>query len=174
MDQDDRAPAALALPPAGYLEWLGELKSRMRSAQLRASFAVNAELVMLYWGIGRDILERQAQQGWGAKVIERIAIDLRADFPDMKGFSRANLMNMRAFAEAWPDSQIVQQAVGQLPWGHNLALLAKVKTSELRLARVVAEVRPTRQEQAHRRRRVSAARRSSAEPRIEPPQHRTD
>ena len=66
---------------------------------------------------------RQAQQGWGAKVIERLAHDLRAAFPDMKGFSRANLMYMRAFAEAWPSPEIVQQAVGQLPWGHHLVLL---------------------------------------------------
>lgn len=78
----------------------------------------NRELVLLYWQIGRDILERQAQQGWGAKVIERLAHDLRTSFPEMKGFSRANLMYMRAFAEAWPDAAIVQQAVGQLPWGH--------------------------------------------------------
>lgn len=70
----------------------------------------------LYWQIGCDILARQAAQGWGAKVIERLAQDLRAAFPDMKGFSRANLMYMRAFAEAWPDAEIVQQAVGQLPW----------------------------------------------------------
>jgi predicted nuclease of restriction endonuclease-like (RecB) superfamily len=84
---------------------------------------VNRELVLLYWQIGRDILARQAEQGWGAKVIERLAHDLRTAFPDMKGFSRANLMYMRAFAEAWPDAEIVQQAVGQLPWGHNLVLL---------------------------------------------------
>ena len=89
---------------------------------------------MLYWQIGRDILARQAEQGWGAKVIERLAHDLRTAFPDMKGFSRANLMYMRAFAEAWPDAEIVQQAVGQLPWGHNLVLLTRLKDSQQRLA----------------------------------------
>lgn len=83
--------------------------------------------MLLYWQIGRDILARQASQGWGAKVIERLAHDLRTAFPEMKGFSRANLMYMRAFAEAWPDAEIVQQAVGQLPWGHNLVLLSKLK-----------------------------------------------
>ncbi|MFX8852677.1 DUF1016 N-terminal domain-containing protein, partial [Acinetobacter baumannii] len=77
-------------------------------------------LVLLYWQIGSDILARQAAQGWGAKVIERLAHDLRQAFPEMQGFSRSNLLYMRAFAEAWPDKQIVQQAVGQLPWGHNL------------------------------------------------------
>jgi predicted nuclease of restriction endonuclease-like (RecB) superfamily len=95
---------------------------------------VNRELVLLYWQIGRDILERQARQGWGAKVIERLAHDLRVAFPAMKGFSRANLMYMRAFAEAWPDAAIVQQAVGQLPWGHNLVLLTRLKDPQLRLA----------------------------------------
>lgn len=68
------------------------------------------------------------------KVIERFSQDLRNAFPEMKGFSRANLLYMRAFAEAWPDPQIVQQALGQLPWGHNLLLLSKLKTSDLRLA----------------------------------------
>jgi predicted nuclease of restriction endonuclease-like (RecB) superfamily len=88
---------------------------------------------LLYWQIGRDILARQAQQGWGAKVIERLAHDLRTSFPEMKGFSRANLMYMRAFAEAWPDVAIVQQAVGQLPWGHNLVLLTKLKNPQIRM-----------------------------------------
>jgi predicted nuclease of restriction endonuclease-like (RecB) superfamily len=113
--------------PAGYADWLADLKTRIHSAQQRAALAVNRELVLLYWQIGRDILARQAAQGWGAKVIERLAHDLRTAFPDMKGFSRANLMYMRAFAEAWPDAEIVQQAVGQLPWGHNLVLLTKLK-----------------------------------------------
>ena len=94
---------------------------------------MNRQLVLLYWQIGRDILERQGREGWGMKVIERFSQDLRNAFPEMKGFSRANLLYMRAFAEAWPDPQIVQQAVGQLPWGHNLLLLSKLKTSDLRL-----------------------------------------
>ncbi|WP_262984638.1 DUF1016 N-terminal domain-containing protein [Nostoc sp. PA-18-2419] len=70
---------------------------------------------MLYWQIGRDILNHQQQQGWGAKVINRLATDLRKAFPEMKGFSRTNLMYMRAFAEAYPDEQIVQQVVEQIP-----------------------------------------------------------
>ena len=119
--------------PADYAAWLAELKNRIHGAQQRASLAVNRELVLLYWQIGRDILARQRNEGWGAKVIERLSQDLRTAFPDMKGFSRANLMYMRAFAEAWPDPAIVQQAVGQLPWGHNLVLLTKLKTPEQRL-----------------------------------------
>ena len=127
-------PVGLIDPPAGYADWLADLKGRILGAQQRATLAVNRELVLLYWQIGRDILQRQAAQGWGAKVIERLAQDLRVAFPEMKGFSRANLMYMRAFAQAWPDAEIVQQAVGQLPWGHNLVLLTQLKDPELRLA----------------------------------------
>ncbi|MFC3606333.1 PDDEXK nuclease domain-containing protein [Stutzerimonas tarimensis] len=130
----ENGPASLTTPPEGYGEWLVDLKGRIHSAQQRATLAVNRELVLLYWQIGNDILSRQAQQGWGAKVIERLAQDLRAAFPEMKGFSRANLMYMRAFAEAWPDAAIVQQAVGQLPWGHNLVLLTRLKDPQQRLA----------------------------------------
>lgn len=127
-------PVSLTSPPPDYAEWLAELKTRIHGAQQRAALAVNRELVGLYWQIGRDILARQAEQGWGAKVIERLAHDLRMAFPEMKGFSRANLLYMRAFAEAWPDESIVQQAVGHLPWGHNLVLLSKLKDAAQRLA----------------------------------------
>lgn len=133
-------PVGLISPPAGYADWLADLKGRIHTAQQRATLAVNRELVLLYWQIGRDILARQASQGWGAKVIERLAQDLRAAFPEMKGFSRANLMYMRAFAEAWPDAEIVQQAVGQLPWGHNLVLLSRLKDPEQRLAYAQAAI----------------------------------
>ena len=127
-------PISLTQPPAGYADWLLDLKGRIHASQQRATLAVNRELVLLYWQIGRDILTRQAEQGWGAKVIERLVHDLREAFPEMKGFSRANLMYMRSFAENWPDAAIVQQAVGQLPWGHNLVLLTKLKDPAERLA----------------------------------------
>ena len=93
-------PPSLTPPPSGYAEWLVDLKTRIHGAQQRAALAVNRELVGLYWQIGHDILARQSKEGWGAKVIERLAHDLRTAFPDMKGFSRANLMYMRAFAQA--------------------------------------------------------------------------
>lgn len=127
-------PVKLTPAPEGYADWLTDLKTRIHTAQQRATLAVNRELVLLYWQIGQDILARQAAQGWGAKVIERLSQDLRSAFPEMKGFSRANLMYMRAFAAAWPDEQIVQQAVGQLPWGHNLVLLSQLKDPAQRLA----------------------------------------
>lgn len=134
MSAEDVTPVKLTEPPSGYADWLADLKTRIHSAQQRAALAVNRELVLLYWQIGQDILARQAAQGWGAKVIERLSQDLRSAFPEMKGFSRANLMYMRAFAAAWPDEKIVQQAVGQLPWGHNLVLLSQLKDPAQRLA----------------------------------------
>lgn len=118
--------------PADYSSWLADLKARIHSAQQRATLAVNRELVLLYWQIGRDILARQAEQGWGAKVIERLAQDLRHAFPDMKGFSARNLKYMRAFAEAWPDAEFVQAVLAQLPWYHQLALLDKLPSPETR------------------------------------------
>jgi len=85
---------------------------------VRASLAVKRELILLYWSIGRDILARQEAAGWGAKIIDRLAKDLGAEFPGVEGFSQRNLKYMRAFAAAWPDEQIVQQVIAQLPWGH--------------------------------------------------------
>jgi predicted nuclease of restriction endonuclease-like (RecB) superfamily len=116
-----------------YKNLLQELKERIRQAQLRATLAVNQELVLLYWSIGQEILERQAQQGWGAKVIDRLSSDLKQEFPDMTGFSARNLKYMRAFAEAWPEKTIVQRLVAQLPWGHNVRILDKADTHEKRL-----------------------------------------
>ncbi|HES75843.1 MAG TPA: DUF1016 family protein, partial [bacterium] len=84
-------PPSLIATPEGYADWLLELKTRIHDAQQRATLAVNRQLVLLYWQIGRDILVRQAEQGWGAKVIERLAQDLRTAFPEMKGFSPRNL-----------------------------------------------------------------------------------
>jgi predicted nuclease of restriction endonuclease-like (RecB) superfamily len=119
------------LSPA-YETFLTDLKDRIHAARTRASLAVNRELVLLYWEIGRDILERQQREGWGAKVIERLAEDLSREFPEMKGLSSRNLKYMRAFAEAWPEKEFVQQVVAQLPWGHNVRILDSVKDSKER------------------------------------------
>jgi predicted nuclease of restriction endonuclease-like (RecB) superfamily len=132
-EASDDTPAGPLVSPPGYAAWLAELKTRIDSAQQRAALAANHELVRLYWQIGHDILERQAQQGWGARIVDQFSRDLRGAFPEMKGFSRSNLKYMRAFAEAWPDLAIGQQPVGQLPWGHNMVLLTKLKGPQLRL-----------------------------------------
>uniref|UniRef100_B8HZ13 DUF1016 domain-containing protein n=1 Tax=Cyanothece sp. (strain PCC 7425 / ATCC 29141) TaxID=395961 RepID=B8HZ13_CYAP4 len=116
----------------GYDVFLTDIKNRIRTAQVKAALAVNQELILLYWHIGREILTRQQQQGWGAKVIDQLSRDLRREFPQVKGFSRTNLLYMRAFAEAYPDLQIVQQLAGQIPWFHNCVLLDKVKDPQHR------------------------------------------
>ena len=131
-DTHGNVPVALMDPPQGYADWLAELKTRIHSAQQRAALAVNRELVLIYWQIGRDILERQAQQGWGAKVIDRLSHDLRTAFPEMKGFSPRNLKYMRAFAQAWTDEEFVQGVLAQLPWYHHLALIDKLPGPQTR------------------------------------------
>jgi predicted nuclease of restriction endonuclease-like (RecB) superfamily len=108
------------------------MKARVHAAQQRAALAVNKELLQLYWQLGRDLSDRR--QEWGLGVIAQVSSDLRAAFPEMKGFSPSNLRYMRAFAEAWPDGAIHQQPVGELPWGHNLVLLTRLKDRNARLA----------------------------------------
>jgi predicted nuclease of restriction endonuclease-like (RecB) superfamily len=124
---------APALGGDGYAALLDELKERIRTARLRAAVTVNQELILLYWSIGDDILARQSAEGWGTRVIERLAQDLRRDFPDMTGLSSRNLKYMRAFAEAYRDREIVQQLVARLPWGHNIKLVEAIKDNDDRL-----------------------------------------
>lgn len=139
-----------------YALILQGLKEKIRQARLRASFAVNTQLLQVYWEIGQTILEQQKKMGWGAKIIDRLAADLKMEFEDMRGLSVRNLKYMRAFAEAYPqfvqsapaqlqtienqESLIVQpmvaqleRLVGQLPWTHNTVLLDKLSTLEERL-----------------------------------------
>lgn len=115
-----------------YQELLDELKNRIRNARVQAAISVNRELILLYWQVGQEILKRQGREGWGAKIIERLADDLRREFTDMRGLSRANLFYMRAFAEAYPSEEIVQQLAGQIPWWHNVVIMTRLKDSELR------------------------------------------
>ena len=122
-----------SLAPSGYTAFLKDLKTRIRSAQVKAALAVNSELVPLYWRIGRDILGRQSKEGWGTQIIDRLGADLRSAFPEMQGFSPRNLKYMRALAAAWPKESIVQQVVALLPWGHNVRLLDPIKDEDRRL-----------------------------------------
>ncbi len=108
-----------------YADWLEALKRSIQSARSRAALAVNAELVALYHQIGKDLLQ-QKQQAWGSKVVDRLAQDLKAAFPDMKGFSARNLKYMRYFAKHCPNGLIGQQPAAQLPWFHIVTLLTKI------------------------------------------------
>jgi len=112
---------------------LEELKNRIGTERVRTTFAANASMLLLYWDIGQAILIRQAKEGWGAKVIDRLSTDLRNAFPNMRGLSARNLKYMRTFSEAWPKRAIVQEALAQLPWYQNLALLEKLDTPDDRL-----------------------------------------
>ncbi|NGO41983.1 PDDEXK nuclease domain-containing protein [Streptomyces ureilyticus] len=124
-------PAQQGTLPSWYGDLLGEVKQTVAGARLRAQRAVNTELVQMYWQIGKLILARQEQEGWGTKVVSRLATDLKTAFPNQRGFSRSNLMYMHKMARTWPEP-IVQQAVGQLPWGHITVLMDKLDTrSEL-------------------------------------------
>lgn len=112
--------------PAGYPEFIIELKNRIRAAQIKAAVSINRELILLYWQMGKDILARQEREGWGAKVIDRLSSDLMHEFPEMKGLSVRNLKYMRKFAETWRDPQFVQQVAAQIPWFHHCIILDKV------------------------------------------------
>ncbi len=119
--------------PADYATLLATIKERVRTAQLRAGLAANQEMLSLYWEIGRLILDRQQAEGWGTKVIDRLAQDLQNEFPGQQGFSPRNLKYMRTFAEAWVDREFVQQPAAQIPWTHHCMLLDKLSTVEDRL-----------------------------------------
>ncbi len=104
-------PRKVSSIPSGYAPLLAGLKARVRTAQVKAALSVNRELILLYWHIGREILRAQQAQGWGTKVVERLARDLAKEFPEIGGFSELNLKRMRAFYTAWAPVEIVQQPV---------------------------------------------------------------
>lgn len=114
------------LLPVGYADWLEQLKRDITHARQRAALAVNAELIALYHRIGMEIQHRQREQGWGAKVIDRLAQDLKNAFPDMRGWSASNLKYMRFFAQNCPTLEFGQQPADQLPWFHIVTLLTKL------------------------------------------------
>lgn len=144
---------------AFYGELLGEIKSRIRQAQVKAVLSVNAEMILLYWDVGRIIHLRQQQEGWGAGVIPRLSRDIRNELPELKGFSERNIGYMIRFAREYDASVILQQAVAKLhvpandtktlvqtgaptivqellariPWGHNVLLMEKIKELPTRL-----------------------------------------
>jgi predicted nuclease of restriction endonuclease-like (RecB) superfamily len=131
--QQERGDTDVVGLPDGYLNLLQHLKAEIQATQVRAALAANREVILLYWRIGQGFLQRQQADGWGSKVVERLATDLRVAFPGMTGLSPRNLKYMRTFAAEFPDPAIVQQVVAQLPWGHNVMLLDKLKSPQDRL-----------------------------------------
>src|SRR3990167_10450159 len=116
-----------------YQSLFKDLKERVASSRYKAALSVNKELILLYHHIGGQILQAQARHGWGAKIIDTLSKDLKAEFPEMKGFSPRNLKYMRKFAEEYPELEFVQQVVAQLPWGHNVFLMDLISAKQVRL-----------------------------------------
>jgi len=120
------------LLPSGYGDLLQTVKKRIQESRVLAYRAVNKELIQLYWSIGREIAERQAREGWGKSIVERLSHDLREEFPGTSGFSSQNLWYMRQFYSEYKDHPDLQQLVGEIPWGQNLLILSKVKDKQER------------------------------------------
>lgn len=137
MKPEKQKKLSLAVP-ADYSTFLKDIKTRIQAAQTRATFAVNAELLRLYWDVGRALNQRQAHAGWGARVLERLALDLKNELPEVKGFSERNLKLMTQFYRAYTDlfdlkqRSIGQPVVAQLPWAHNVILMQKLKDQTAR------------------------------------------
>ena len=115
-----------------YAKLLENIKSDILQTQLKAALSVTKELTLLYWRIGKIISEKMGVEGWGTKVVERLAQDLRKSFPGIAGFSIRNLKYMRKFADCYKEVNCAT-AVAQLPWGHNIAILEKLQSNAQRL-----------------------------------------
>jgi predicted nuclease of restriction endonuclease-like (RecB) superfamily len=133
--------------PAGYEEFIADLKQRVRTTQFRAMRAANTEVMRLYWSVGRDILDRQKNEGWGAKVVDQISADMRREFVGQRGWSTRSLKYMRKLADAWPvETEFVQQAAAQLPGkqiaerDREQALMDRIQDTLLELGRGMAFV----------------------------------
>lgn len=116
-----------------YKTFLKDIKKKIQASQIQAAVAVNRELITLYWEIGSALSVKQQEAGWGAKVVAKLAGDLKTSFPHMKGFSLTNIKYMIQFAKEYPDFKISQQLVGQIPWGHNILIIQKLSSLEKRL-----------------------------------------
>ncbi len=120
--------------PESYPEMFREIKLRIQFSRGGAILAVNQELMTLYFDIGKIIFQRQEMEGWGRNVVEKLSQDLRVDIRGLKGFSPSNMWRMRAFYLAWRDQgEFLAQPVREIPWGHNITLIEKIKTPEQRI-----------------------------------------
>jgi len=115
-----------------YIKWVNELKNIIQKTQIKASIAVNKELLNLYWVLGKSISEKVNKEKWGSSTVENLSKDLKNEFPYQKGFSRSNLFSMKKWYEFYSKSdeniKKIQQLVGQIPWGHNIIITAKSKS----------------------------------------------
>jgi predicted nuclease of restriction endonuclease-like (RecB) superfamily len=118
---------------SAYFSTLKALKDEIYKARVRAHLAINQELTLLYWRIGKEIIARKQELGWGSKVVDLLSQDLRHEFPEMKGLSSRNLIYMQTFAMAYSDYEFTQQVAAQIPWGHNQTILDKISEAEQRI-----------------------------------------
>lgn len=116
-----------------YLRFIEDIIKEIKKQRISTVLNANSDMIYLYWNIGKAILKKQREEGWGAKIIDRMAKDLKNEFPEMSGFSPRNIKYMRKFAECWPDFEIVQRVVAQIPWRTNRMLLDKLDNQESRI-----------------------------------------
>ena len=116
-----------------YLKFIEEVKAEIQKQRISVVLNANSSMICLYWNIGKAIMKKQEEEGWGAKVIDRMSKDLKDAFPEMSGFSPRNIKYMRKFAECWPDFEIVQRVVAQIPWRSNISLLDKLADQKSRI-----------------------------------------
>ncbi|MFA5780119.1 MAG: PDDEXK nuclease domain-containing protein [Elusimicrobiota bacterium] len=122
----------ILIPDKKYISFLNEIKQKIASARVQASRQLNKELIKLYWDLGKTIIEKQKQYGWGHGIVEKLAGDLQNEFPNLQGYSSRNLWDMRRFYDTYRDSPILRQIVAEIPWGHNLMILNKISNMKER------------------------------------------
>jgi predicted nuclease of restriction endonuclease-like (RecB) superfamily len=117
-----------AIAISDFLEWVTGLKAKIRSARNKLAFSINSQLLELYWEIGKEMVEKQEKSGWGSGFVEQIAIELKHEFPEIKGFSRRNIYAILQWYKFYSEKyQFVPQGVAQIPWGHNRLIITKIK-----------------------------------------------
>ena len=114
---------SLSEMPEAYRSFIEQVKRQIKQERLKTVLSANASMIVLYWKIGKAILQQQQSEGWGTKVIDRMSYDLKATFPDVSGFSPRNLKYMRKFDQTWTDFEIVQRTVAQIQWRSNITLI---------------------------------------------------
>jgi len=114
-----------------YHTWLDGIKKKIKKTQLKVAISANAQLIEMYWDLGKEIIVKQKSTAWGDSVLDRLALDLKLSFPNINGFSRRNLYAIRQWYLFYSaQSEFVPQPVAQIPWGHNRLIISKIKDFE--------------------------------------------
>jgi predicted nuclease of restriction endonuclease-like (RecB) superfamily len=126
--QDKMVTGDFAASNNAFVEWIGSLKAKIHAARNKLAFSINSQILELYWKIGRDIAEKQQSALWGSNFIEQTALELKHEFPEIKGFSRRNLYAILQWYKFYSAKyQFVPHDVAQIPWGHNRLIISKIK-----------------------------------------------